>query len=143
MVHKSKIDWWMGILLVIFPVLSLSTTVYFAINGSMEDAIWMLISFLTFALIYIALVFPLEYRIEEDILVIRYGFVKSKIEYDKIKSVKATRSLLSAPALSLDRLAIDCGDAFPVLVSPKSKIDFLKDLSTKTPHLNISGETLE
>jgi hypothetical protein len=45
--------------------------------------------------------------------------------------VLATRSPLSSPALSLDRIRIDYGKGKSVMISPLNKADFLLELQSR------------
>jgi len=59
------------------------------------------------------------------VLEIRSGPFKWTIPLDAIKKVDPSRSLLSSPALSLDRLRIQYGGGKSILVSPNDRDGFL------------------
>jgi len=68
-------------------------------------------------------------------LLIIFCFIKTfDIEIKDIARIKATRELLSAPALSTDRLEINYQGG-RVLISPKDKIKFMDDLRKINPKL--------
>ena len=84
-------------------------------------------------MVYGGLVFPMRYGIAEDVIVVRHGVVRQKVVLRDITEVEPSRSPLSSPALSLDRLNIKFGEGFfkSVMVSPKDKSGFLDELATK------------
>ncbi len=68
---------------------------------------------------------------------VRFGVIKQTIKYGDIVHVVPTRNPLSSPALSLDRLEIKFGDTW-VLVSPKDKEEFMRDLASRDEGLVFS-----
>ena len=75
---------------------------------------------------------PVEYAIEDDVLRIRSGFVSYRIVLGSIVRVEPTRSILSAPAWSLDRLRIvfraGKGLETALMISPADKKEFVHAL---------------
>ena len=69
-----------------------------------------------------------SYRVDENELVIRAGPFSWRIERASISNIARSRSVLSAPALSLDRLEITYGNGQSILVSPQDKDGFIKAL---------------
>jgi hypothetical protein len=63
-----------------------------------------------------------------DHLRIRCGPVDSRIALSAITGITATRNPASSPALSLDRLQIDYGQGQSVMISPRDKESFIRDL---------------
>jgi hypothetical protein len=125
----SKVDWWLGLLLLVAPLISLAG--WFA---AAEGERWAASSgLLVLAAAYLGLVFPMRYGLTATHLVVRHGLVRQKIELSKITSVEPTRSPLSSPALSLDRLRITFGAGFfkKVMISPAAKQEFLAELALR------------
>ncbi|MGB5210221.1 MAG: PH domain-containing protein [Gammaproteobacteria bacterium] len=65
-----------------------------------------------------------RYTVDQGVLIIRCGPFRQRLRIADIESVEATRSPLSSPALSLDRLRITYGGGKRVLVSPEDKARF-------------------
>ena len=65
------------------------------------------------------------YKVNDHQLLVKSGLFSWKIPLSEIESIEPTHSFLSAPALSLDRLAIHYGDGNRVVVSPKDKQGFI------------------
>jgi hypothetical protein len=74
------------------------------------------------------LLFSTHYTITPDLLTVRCGPFSWQIPRAAIHSVGPTRSALSGPALSLDRLEIRYGRGNAVLVSPMDKTAFQRAL---------------
>ncbi len=94
---------------------------------------------LTFAGIY--------YRIDGDKLVVYSFFVPTAYPIDKIKEIRPSKSVLSAPATSLThRLAITFTDrkvlksTMPLLISPVRQSDFVARIRSINPGIKWSGE---
>ncbi|MFV0378164.1 MAG: PH domain-containing protein [Mangrovibacterium sp.] len=74
------------------------------------------------------------YLIDGNRLCIKSFFIINlTIEISTITKIEETNNPLSAPALSLDRLAIYHGKRYPVLVSPANKADFVHALKHINP----------
>ncbi|MCL7749458.1 PH domain-containing protein [Halalkalibacter alkaliphilus] len=80
------------------------------------------------------------YKIENDRLKIAFGPFSKMILINEIKSVRKTRSLISAPANSLDRLEIMYGKFNLIVISPINQKQFLHFLLTINPSINLEGD---
>jgi membrane protein YdbS with pleckstrin-like domain len=130
----SKIDGWLGVILVVAPLISFI--------GFLDPKVWesttvLLIALAgptVFALIYGLLVFPMRYGVSDDELIIRHGVVRQRAKLEKILSVEPTRNPLSSPALSLDRLKISTGPRMRdnIMISPADKEGFMRLLEQRS-----------
>ncbi len=134
----SKIDGWIGLLLAVGVLVPLGVAVAALVRG---DAIGLVPCACVF-LLYAGLVYPMTYEVRPDALVIRFGLVRSRIPYARIRRVVPTRNPLSNPALSLDRLHVDAGSSAGPCISPREKAAFLAALAEHTPHLVRVGDAL-
>src|SRR5574340_1050732 len=129
---RSKIDWWMWLLLVALPLIELGGLAAALGDGDAEAVISMAVGCGLVAAIYGLLAIPVRYGVSRDRLVVRFGVVRHHIDLATIREVYPTHNPLSAPALSLDRLAIRTGDG-PLgtsLVSPSEREEFLSALAS-------------
>ena len=77
-----------------------------------------------------------RYIIEENQLTIKCLFiVNNRIDISKIKKIEKTNSILSSPALSLDRIAIKFNKFDEVYISPKEKQSFVNNLLEINPEI--------
>ena len=96
------------------------------------------------ALAFILLTFiGIYYRIDEDKLIVYTFFVPTAYPIAKIKEIKTTKSVLSAPAASLThRLAITFTDrkilksTTPLIISPVRQKEFIKQLLIINPEIS-------
>ena len=66
------------------------------------------------------------YVVDKETLKIVSGPFRVSVDISDISSVTETRSLLSSPALSRERLLIEFGNKRKIMVSPKDQRRFLK-----------------
>ena len=129
-VYKSKIDWWLGAILVIAMIASLLAGLK-ALSAYTPNSVW------TAALIGgVGLFLPLvsilstRYVIKDQQLVVRSGLFRWRIPIDQISSITPTSDPIASPALSLDRLRITYGQAKSLLISPSDKEGFLAQIAS-------------
>ena len=72
------------------------------------------------------------YEIRDTDLLVRSGPFRWKINLEDIRSIQPSHSLISSPALSLDRLEIRYGSGQVILISPKDHAAFIDQLATST-----------
>jgi hypothetical protein len=131
MKFKSAVDWWyylvilaaaaVVLLAVVPPVRSGDLSMVFGaatIILSLGIPIWLLLS--------------TSYRVEAKTLLIRSGPFSWTIALDEVQSIKPSRSVLSSPALSLNRLEIRYGRGRRILVSPADRDAFIEAVNQAT-----------
>ena len=128
MVFKSAIDWWYWLVIVGIAVILVAISISAAKAGATGGIVIMGLALLFGLGLPLWLAFTTDYRVNPDFLFIRSGPFSWKIERSLIKSVAPSGSLLSSPALSLDRLEIKYGSNKSILVSPKDKGAFINAL---------------
>lgn len=83
------------------------------------------------------------YVVTQRELVVRSGPFRWTIPLQAIESIRPTRSPLSAPALSLDRLAVKRIDRWwSLVISPEDKSGFLEEVLRRSGTLRREGDTL-
>ncbi len=79
-----------------------------------------------------------KYIVEGNQLIIKCMFiVNERIDIAKIRKIEKTNSILSSPALSLDRIAVRYNKFDEVYISPKEKQSFLNDLLQINPNIEV------
>lgn len=89
-------------------------------------------------LLYISLVYlmvSIKYEINESQLIIHQAMGKMVIDINTVKSIEPTHTILSAPASSLDRLRIFYNKYDDVVISPRRKEEFIRQLQTINPNI--------
>ncbi|GAB4002359.1 PH domain-containing protein [Spirosoma daeguense] len=85
------------------------------------------------------LIMTTNYRIQGNRLTIKSGFLFNKtVDIITIKKVVATQNIISAPATSLDRLEVIYNRFDSVIISPKDKDDFVKELLAIKTDIEVS-----
>jgi len=99
-------------------------------NGDLSGKMIGLIGFISLIFAFVLhLFFGTHYTIENNKLKIKCGIFSYKpIEIDKIKEVSKTKSIISSPAPSFDRIEIKYGKFDKIIISPKDKKNFANDL---------------
>jgi membrane protein YdbS with pleckstrin-like domain len=123
---KSKIDRWLLYLLVavmVFEVVVMSIAAT-QVDTPREATVMILAALALVALIGSMLI-GTHYTVAGNTLRVACGPFRWKVPIDSIQSVEATRSPLSSPALSLDRLRIHYGKR-RIMVSPSDRAGFLR-----------------
>jgi membrane-bound ClpP family serine protease len=87
--------------------------------------------------LFLYLNFSTEYTITEaGILNVKCGFFYNKrFDVNKIKSIAKTGNLISSPAPSLDRIELTYGKFDVIVISPKDKNGFARDLTKVNPKI--------
>lgn len=127
-IYKSKIDSWVFIVLGAAVAVSAYSSVTILFSGSSDD-LWM--SFVTIVLgigLPLWLLITTRYTLDSEMLTVRGGPLKWRIPVKDITAITPTRNVLASPALSMDRLRINYGRNRSVMISPRDKTQFLKDI---------------
>lgn len=131
-VFKSKIDWWFGLILV-YPI-------FLSIKAMLEGE-WIGLLGLTGVVGFILILsMTTRYIINENQLIVKSTWiVNERIDISKITKVEKSNSILSSPALSLDRLLVRYNKYDEVLISPKEKKEFIDELLKINPTVEIKN----
>ena len=133
-IYKSKISWG---LLVVPMLLFICIIASMMVKGEEPSGILTNSGiFLALGLFILYLLANTEYVIDSEKLYIKSGFVYRKhLDISRIISVRKTKNIFSAPAASLDRIQLTY-DKFGILVlSPRDKEMFVKDLLKINPSI--------
>lgn len=131
-IFKSKIDWWFGLILV-YPI-------FLSVKALLEGE-WIGLLGLTGVVGFILILSKTtQYIINENQLVIKSTWiVNERIDISKITKIEKSNSILSSPALSLDRLLVRYNKYDEVLISPKEKKEFIDELLKINPAIEIKN----
>lgn len=126
MEFRSAVDWWfyavtaataLVVALAMFPLLKSGQVGQIAVAGvtalvAVGLPLWLLAS--------------TYYRVSAGSLDVRSGPFRWTIPLNEITEVRKSRSALSSPALSLDRMEVKYGRGRSILLSPRDRGGFLK-----------------
>lgn len=129
---RSKVDWWLPAIL-FAPLVMVGALI---LIGAIAP--WVLLPVLVPLALVAWMLARTDYVVDEDAIVARCGPFRSVIPTASIRSLTATRSALSGPALSLDRIAVDHTGG-RVLLSPRNKAGFVRAVLTVAPGVTATG----
>lgn len=124
-VYPSKIDWWIGLIMVGVPLIHLPLGVMVMMKGLILYGILLIFWGLIIAAILSTLTFPCRYTVSNSNLKIQSGLVTDSFPLSKIEDVKPTRTIVASPALSLDRLELKLSDGTVRIISPVKQEEFI------------------
>ena len=139
-VFRSKIDLWLGVLLVVAAVFEVGAGVALFVAPDPQARGFTPLAFFV-AGFMLWVLFGTRYTLTNDTLQVRSGPIGWRVPLAAIEEVFPTRSPLSAPAMSLDRLRINHrrrnGKLTFTMVSPADKSGFLDALAAAAPQARI------
>ncbi|MCB5228065.1 PH domain-containing protein [Alishewanella sp. 16-MA] len=127
-VFRSKVDTWLGIVLVAAALAALYGVIHSLNSGDNADIVASLFALLVSAGLPIWLINSTRYTLTEQQLLVKSGPFQWQIPIVQISNITPTINPLSSPALSLDRLRIDYGQGRSLMISPKQQQQFLQAL---------------
>jgi Bacterial PH domain len=147
MIHRSKKETWLMLTLALAIILPLALGAFLLITTPTQIAGWLLIAIGIAVGIFIPwLMTPLYYEITQSELNVRSGPMRWTIPLKFVNEVYLTRSPLSSPALSLDRLLIRYENGkgpSALMISPEDNTAFLQELALAEPRLKLVGNALK
>lgn len=126
MTFHSRIDAWLAVTLAGSALATLVAAVVSAMQASVAGLLAALVLLALGAGLPLWLLSSTRYVVQGGALQVRSGPFRWDVPLSAITRVTPTRSVLSSPALSLDRLRIEYGPGRAVLVSPRDKEGFLQ-----------------
>jgi len=129
-IYFSRIDTWLALLLTGVVVLCVAITLLSIPRGT-TAVLASLPSLLIGAGLPVWLFINTSYTLTDSSLLVRSGPFRWTVPVAEITKVMPTNSVLSSPALSLDRLRIEYSRGKVVMISPKLKEEFLQDLNAR------------
>jgi hypothetical protein len=133
-VHRSKIDTWLLVLI----VLAMGAAAFGAISAIAAGGPGLWWAVLLPGVVGIGLptwiLTSTHYTLDDDLLLVQSVPFKWRVPVHEITDITPTGNPLSSPALSLDRLRIDYGPGRSLMVSPEDKERFIADvMAMKNP----------
>jgi PH (Pleckstrin Homology) domain-containing protein len=132
---ESKRDLWIVLMLRVIPIAILAVigAAWYAQRGDVRGPLAGALILIAVELFFFeSILRSTYYVIEGDTLLIRSSFIKWRVPIREVTRIAPTRSALSSPALSLDRLRIEySGKA--IMISPDDKERFIEAMRSANP----------
>lgn len=125
MTYRSAVDWWFYVVVFGVAIATIPTMVPLFASGQPIQVLIAVFTLLLACGLPLWLLASTYYRIDASALIVRSGPFRWTVPLSEIRSVRPSRSLLSSPALSLDRIRIDYGRGRSLMVSPRDREGFL------------------
>lgn len=128
--YRSKVDRWLPVS--IFSILLIIVVIFLFLQA------WLTAGIVLLLILFIAHLFlNTYYTLTVDTLHITCGLLyKKHIPLQTIRKIMPVKSVLSSPALSMDKLLIFF-DRQQVMISPENKEAFLQEIKKLNPSINI------
>lgn len=139
-VFTSKIDFWLAFLILGSSLLLILVPVWEWMynNSSIKRILFMNLLTMPGAILLLLIFFNVKYSLSDDELFVKNGFSTQSIPLKDIIYVIPTNSMLSAPALSLDRIEIKY-EGGSIVISPKDREGFYHAIQERVPALETDG----
>ena len=130
-VYRSKVDTWLVVVLIAAAtVAAISCAVAIPVPDA-DDEFWILTT-LVFAIGFPIWIFAsTDYTLTDTALDIRSGPFRWSIPFADITALVPTRNPLSSPALSLDRLRVESGSHKSIMISPRDRDEFIREVEAR------------
>lgn len=123
----SKIDRWILVLLIVVIVVQVIAVGGAALQaGDPLATTGLIMTMIAIIGLMVWLLVGTHYTVDGNTLRIVSGPFRWKIAIDTITTVEATKSPISSPALSLDRIRLRYGNNRSIMISPADKTAFLR-----------------
>jgi len=127
-IYRSKRDVWLMVLLWL-PVFVLPLTCFITLReDGLQAALFSTVITIAGIALLVWVIVGTYYRITDGSLQVRSGPFRWNIAIKDIQSIAPSRSPLSGPALSLDRLLLVYGKGKTLRISPDRPQEFLADI---------------
>lgn len=126
--YKSEIDTWILVVLVATVAVCTVASVAVAFSGRPAPG-WAFLLMVGLGIVLpVWLLAGTKYTLNPGILTVQSGPMRWHVPIRDITSITITESVLSAPALSLNRLRISYGANGCIMISPRNRKKFLDEI---------------
>ena len=138
---KGKVSWWfyaiiIGVAVFLIPLIIVSACV----EPNAAALITTLVVFFVVESFCLSIVLHNYVALQNEALIIVFGFIKKKIPYSDILSISTTRDASSSLAASLDRIEVKYKNKSAVMISVVDKEGFFNKMKEYHPDMIICQE---
>lgn len=136
-IYRSKTDHWLWIVITIIYI-GCFIPVIIDSNQSLKLYLLLIASNIIPIFLIINIYTNTYYTIDDDKLSLRVKsgiLLNNNYSINKITKIRNTRTWLSSPALSLDRIELTVGKYNKVVISPQNKTQFINHLKELNPDI--------
>ena len=141
MVFRSKVDAWLLWVVRLSLIGTIAVVLATVISQGEAEAAWPAIGIVVVTYAFVEWIFhSTYYTVDQDYLRIRCGPFRWRVLISEIESISPSDSVLSSPALSLDRLRVNYRGGRSVLVSPGDRASFVDALRSVNAGIEVSAK---
>ncbi len=141
LIFPSKVDRWILVLMAVPLAISVVAVGSALASHPPLPAVLLMVGLEVVILALVSRTFKsTRYEVTSREVIARSGPFRWRIEIDGIESIRPSQSVISSPALSLDRLEIRYAGGKTLLVSPQDREGFLAAVVERSRHLHRAGE---
>lgn len=137
MKFKGKIAIWFYVVFLLSALFMLLTAVKAFMDGEMTAMFLDLTVFIALALLCVPIMFNNYVELKNEVLFIRFGFMRLEIPYQEIVSLTKTNNPLSSLAASFDRIEIKRSQKGSVMIAIEDKEQFFSEIQKLSPNIAI------
>ena len=134
---KGKVAWWFYAIIVFAAIEFVSIIVLSIIDKNIFVVIIVSAVLIVLELFCCCIVFHNDVELQNDCLLIVFGFIKIKIAYHDIVKLSSTNNSSASLAASLDRIAIKRKNNSTVMIALLEKERFFHEMKKKRPDIMI------
>lgn len=139
-VYRSKTDTWL-VAVIVTAVTVVVVATAFALAVAPAWGRWVaILAFGASTALPLWVLMATDYTLDAAQLAVRSGPFRWRISLAEIHGITPTSSPLSSPALSLDRLRIEYGAGRSLMISPRDRERFLRDVERRREMLVSAGQ---
>lgn len=141
MVFPSKVDGWLLWLVRLTMLVTVGVVMAVTLSQGDRGAAITATAIVLAAHAFVEWIFQSTYySVDQDYLRIRSGPFRWRVLITDIESIAPSNSMLSSPALSLDRLRVNYRGGKWILVSPSDRAWFINALRSVNPRIEVSDQ---
>lgn len=134
---KGKVSWWFYAMIIGIGGILIPIMIMALIDGSLTVLIFNAIIFLALEIFCISIVFHNYVELQEDSLLVVFGFIKQNIPYSDIVTLARTSNPSSSLAASFDRIEIQCKKQSNIMISVINKDTFFNEMKKRNSSITI------
>ena len=132
---RSRIDPWRGGVILLGILLSVALAIGLLLQKGIAS---LALVPLMAAWLSLWLLVETWYGIDDKELIVQYGPFRTSVPISNIRAIRPTRTIVSAPALSLDRLEV-IHSTGTLVISPSDKVNFIRALKARNAAVEIDS----
>lgn len=135
---RSKIDGWL-VALALGPMVAIAGAQLAGVPiGRGRGGAPVVLLFVMAALV--ATMATTRYVVSDEAITVWFGPIRRRRRLEELARMRASRSVESSPAWSLDRIELATTRGFWLLVSPADRAGFVRAVRARAPHVQLDAE---